>query len=345
MVTTAPKNSRNKRLHIVFFTDASKTKSTSFSIRNLAIAGCLTLSFFTAAGVSLHLYRQNRSQLSAKDAYIRELKSAITSYAVTNEKNQLAMANESDPQTDLTRKIAVEIQSPSQGEVKVAANTSDNTLANLQSSLSSLSTVSANLARNEKNDAKNAANKGNSKLSAETATQQANSNTNEKTVAQVTTPSNDSTNSADSAAANPVVGRPSGLVGVQVEQGHATEVNGQTTLHFQLVNTARNKSQSWTGRVCGVAELANATSESKGSAAVAMAARGPASGFLALPGGFKVESARAPSNGCADGELVRFSRLRPTELVIPARQDAIKRVTIFFVESGSNRTLSQYIEL
>jgi hypothetical protein len=134
-------------------------------------------------------------------------------------------------------------------------------------------------------------------------------------------------------------------MGIQVEEGHATEVNGQTTLHFQLVNTARNKSQSWTGRVCGVAELSNSTADSKGSTSVAMAARGSVSGYLALPGGFKVESARAPSNGCADGELVRFSRLRPTELVIPARQDSIKRVTIFFVEAGSNRTLSQHIEL
>lgn len=346
MATTAPKNSRNKRLHIVFFTDASKTKSTSFSIRNLTIAGCLTLSFFTAAGISLYLYRQNSKQLSAKDAYIRELKSAITSYAVTNEKNQLAMANESDPQTDLTRKIAAEIQSPSQGEVKATANTSDNTLANLQSSLSSLSSVSANLARNEKNDAKNAANNTALRPSADSAAQLANVGPSDKTVAQVNTAANDSGNSADSAVANPVVGRPpSVLLGVQVEQGHATEVNGQTTLHFQLVNTAKSRSQSWTGRVCGVAELSNTTADSRGSNAVAMAARGSVSGFLALPGGFKVDSAKAPSNGCADGELVRFSRLRPAELVIPARQDAIKRVTIFFVESGSNRTMSQHIEL
>jgi pyruvate/2-oxoglutarate dehydrogenase complex dihydrolipoamide acyltransferase (E2) component len=218
-------------------------------------------------------------------------------------------------------------------------------LANLQSSLSSLSTVSANLARNEKGDAKNAANNSAVKQVAESAAQQASSISTEKTVAQVNTPASDSASSADSAAANPVVGRPSGLMGIQVEEGHATEVNGQTTLHFQLVNTARNKSQSWTGRVCGVAELSNSTADSKGSTSVAMAARGSVSGYLALPGGFKVESARAPSNGCADGELVRFSRLRPTELVIPARQDSIKRVTIFFVEAGSNRTLSQHIEL
>lgn len=345
MATAAPKNSRNKRLHIVFFTDASKAKSTSFSIRNLTIAGCLTLSLFTAAGGSLYLYRQNSKQLSAKDAYIRELKSAITSYAVTNEKNQLAMANESDPQTEITRKIAAEIQSPSQVEVKTTANTSDNTLANLQSSLSSLSSVSANLARNEKNDAKNAAINTALKPSADSAAQSANVGPNDKTVAQVSTAAKDSGNSADSAVANPVAGRASVLLGVQVEQGHATEVNGQTTLHFQLVNTAKSRSQNWTGRVCGVAELSNTTADSKGSNAVAMAARGSVSGFFALPGGFKVDSAKAPSNGCAEGELVRFSRLRPAELVIPARQDAIKRVTIFFVESGSNRTMSQHIEL
>lgn len=345
MVTTAPKNSRNKRLHIVFFTDASKTKSTSFSIRNLTVMACLTLSFFTAAGVSLYLYRQNRNLLSAKDQYIRELKSAITSYAVTNEKNQLAMANESDPQTELTREIAAEIQSPSMFETKPATADADNTLADLQSSLSSLSTVSANLVRNEKTAGKNVHVTSSTKPGLDSSSQAPHATPANKTVAQMNPSSADSVHVADTAAAHPAAGGPPVLFGVQVEQGHATEVNGQTTVHFQLVNTSRERTQSWTGRVCGIAELAKSEPDAKGRAALAMSARGSASGYVALPGGFKVDSAKAPSNGCADGELVRFSRLRPTELVIPAKQDSIKRVTIFFVESGSNRTVSQRIEL
>ncbi|MEN9826433.1 MAG: hypothetical protein RI953_2178 [Pseudomonadota bacterium] len=331
MVSTAPKNSRNKRLHVVFFTDASKTKSTSISIRNLSIVVGVTVGFFAAAAASLYLYRQNKATLSAKDDYIRELKSAITSFAVTNEKNQLAMANEAAPETDLTRRVAKEIQNPSVQEKRVAASGSDDTLASLQMSLSSLSSVSANLARNDKNEKNQPVDftKSNSGSDSRIA-------------------SSDSTKSAtqkgpDNAAPNTEVvssaptnqgGKLLNLTGIQVEQGHATEVNGQTTVHFQLVNISKSRGQSWTGRVCGVAELA-----SGGAAPV----RG-AGGFMALPGGFKVDSARYPSNSCADGELVRFSRLRPTELVVPAKQDAIKRVTIFFVESGSNRTLSQPIE-
>ncbi|MFZ9521563.1 MAG: hypothetical protein ACO3A4_13895 [Silvanigrellaceae bacterium] len=325
MVSTGPKNSRNKRLHIVFFTDASKTKSTSISVRNLSILAGVTFTFFSAAGASIYLYKQNKSTIHAKDEYIRELKSAITSYAVTNEKNQLAMANESAPETDLTRRIAKEIQFPAAPDKKVAAAGSDDTLASLQMSLSSLSSVSANLARNDKSQPQEA---GNTETKVATA--------DAVRPAQLKGSQDHAGSTADDASAAPASSavKPQNLSGIQVEQGHASEVNGQTTVHFQLVNISRNKNQSWTGRVCGIAELnsANAAARNSGS-------------FMALPGGFKVDSARYPSNSCADGELVRFSRLRPTELVVPVKQDSIKRITIFFVESGSNRTLSQPIEL
>lgn len=346
MVTTAPKNSRNKRLHIVFFTDASKTKSTSISVRNLIILGCGAALFFIAASSALYLYKQNRNTLAAKDEYIRELKSAITSYAVSNEKNQLAMANDTEPQTELARRIAREIQFPSAPDPKSTASSGDNTLANLQSSLSSLSTVSANLARNDKpaakatpiNFAKSSADSKPATASAESADKkQANS------PAQPTYATSET-----NAVAKPAVvaAKPATLVGIQVEPGHATEANGKTTLHFQLVNTLKNRGQSWTGRVCGIAELAQrTTAEASRGVQVGLSAKGQTSGFVALPGGFKVDSARQPTNGCADGQLVRFSRLRPTELVIPAKQDSIKRVTIFFVETGSNRMLTQPVEL
>jgi len=347
MVTTAPKNSRNKRLHIVFFTDASKTKSTSISVRNLIIMSCGAALFFTAAGSSLYLYKQNRNTLVSKDEYIRELKSAITAYAVSNEKNQLAMANDAEPQTELARRIAREIQFPSASDPKTTASGSDNTLANLQSSLSSLSTVSANLARNDKpaakatpmNFAKSAADPKPAMASAESADKkQAGS------AAQPTTSPTTDSNLVVRPSAMAV--KPAALVGIQVEQGHATEANGKTTVHFQLVNTLKNRGQSWTGRVCGIAELAQATSpdDIRGTQ-LGLSAKGQTAGFVALPGGFKVDSARQPTNGCADGQLVRFSRLRPTELVIPAKQDSIRRVTIFFVETGSNRMLAQPIEL
>ena len=298
MPITSPRNSRDKRLHLVFFTDASKTKSTSISLRNLALLVVGLCCLFSTAGISLYLYKNNRSLLGQKDEYIRELKSSIAAYAVINERTQLSMANEIDPQTDLTRKVAKEIQNPSAIDKKAQPGGSDNTLASLQSSLSSLSTVSANLARNEKNTSGNV-NFAKSGMS----------------------------------AIDPTPKSP--LTGVQVEQRHTTEFNGQTTLHFQLVNTSRSRGQAWTGRVCGVAELATAQNTQKAGQA----------GLIAIPSGQPVQTSQNPINSCADGELVRFSRLRPTELVVPARQDSIKRVTIFFVESGSNRTLAQQIEL
>ncbi|NBW82280.1 hypothetical protein EBR21_11055, partial [bacterium] len=238
MVSTAPKNSRNKRLHVVFFTDASKTKSTSISTRNLAIVVGVTAGFFAAAGISLYLYRQNKATLSAKDDYIRELKSAITSYAVSSERNQLVMANESAPETDLTRRIAKEIQNPFVQERKVAAAGSDDTLASLQMSLSSLSSVSANLARNEKNDKNQPLDfsKPNNGSEAKIASSDSTNATGQK--------GNENSNSG-AEAANSGQTVPSGkllsLTGIQVEQGHATEVNGQTTVHFQLVNISKGR--------------------------------------------------------------------------------------------------------
>ncbi|MEN9530321.1 MAG: hypothetical protein RI932_2194 [Pseudomonadota bacterium] len=323
MPTTSPKNSRDKRLHLVFFTDASKTKSTSISLRNLALLGGGLALFFSAAGVSLYLYNSNRNLLSQKNEYIRELKSAIAALAVTNEKTNINLANETDPQTELSRRVAREIEIPSETDSKTAVAGGANTLESLQSSLSSLSTVSASLARNDK-PAQPPVNFAEKKSSA-------------NAVAATSASSSDKAMQARAPSNIPVPEQTpkTPLVGVQVEQRHTTEFNGQTTLHFQLVNTSRNRSQSWTGRVCGVVELNSAVQQQKASAA----------GMIAIPSGQPVQNAENPSNSCADGELVRFSRLRPTELVVPARQESIKRVTIFFVESGSNRVLTQQIEL
>lgn len=249
MPITSPRNSRDKRLHLVFFTDASKTKSTSISLRNLAILVVGLCLFLSTAGISLYLYKNNRSLLGQKDEYIRELKSSIAAYAVINERTQLSMANEIDPQTDLTRKVAKEIQNPSAIDKKAQVGGNDNTLASLQSSLSSLSTVSANLARNEKN--------------ASGQTNFAKTGTSAKGEAQ-TYDSDKSMAAKDAKAVQTIEPSPkSALTGVQVEQRHTTEFNGQTTLHFQLVNTSRSRGQAWTGRVCGVAELASAQDTQK----------------------------------------------------------------------------------
>lgn len=324
MATSSPKNSRDKRLHLVFFTDASKTKSTSVSIKTLLVTLSGVICLFSAAGFSLYLYRSNYNLIVKKDDYIRELKSSIAAFAVTSDKTQVLMASDSDPQTELTRRVALEIQNPSSGEMQAqqAAN-GDDTLANLQSSLSSLSSVNANLARNEKQTnqvvdfrkSDGQAKQGNGAVSAEKALAARDLNSNYVGNASSSLP----------------------LTGVEVEQRHLTEFNGHTTVHFQLINTKKGRHQSWMGRVCGVAELSNPTGRGTGKT-------NNQAGLIAIPSGEPVLTAQNPSNSCADGELVRFSRLRPTELVVPARQDTIKRVTIFFVEAGSNRTLSQRLE-
>ncbi|MEY4064298.1 MAG: hypothetical protein RIR26_506 [Pseudomonadota bacterium] len=325
MLSTTPKNSRDKRVHLVFFTDASQTKSTSVSVRNLVLGTVALIGLFAAAVFCVVLYTSNRALVSSKDEYIRELKSVITAMAVTEGKTNDSISNEAQSHSEQMNSVAQEIQNPPPDAMKNSTVDSENTLASLQSSLSSLSTVSANLAKNDAQNSVSGVNfaKG---VSAPTKQDELISN-NKKSM------------NAKGSGATVKAGQPRALAntltGVQVESRHATELNGQTTVHFQLVNTSKSLGQTWAGRVCGVAEL-NATDPSIESTA---------GGLISVPGGKPVRSAENPNNYCAEGEFVRFSRLRPTELVVPVKQDSIKRVTIFFVESGSKKTMSQQIEL
>lgn len=307
MSVSSPKNSRDKRLHLVFFTDASRSKSTSISVRNLLIAALVVFSLFCAAGLSLYFYNKNRALLVQKNEYIRELKATITALAIANDDGQILQNNETNPQRIQAQKIADEIRNYSEtAGNQPGESIQDDTLANLQSSSSSLSTVSANLGRDGQKS-----NTSPVQFSAKPQSQPAPTQ-NSKQVQEVLLP----------------------LTGVELEQGHTTELNGQTTIHFQLVNTS-NRGQAWIGRVCGVAELAGTRENSS---------KGSTGNMVAIPSGRPVPSSVSPSNSCADGELVRFSRLRPTELVIPAKQDSIKGVTVFFVENGSKKTLKQRFE-
>lgn len=307
MPVSSPKNSRDKRLHLVYFTDASKSKSTSISVRNLFILVFSVLGLFSAAGMSLYLYHNNRTTLAQKNDYIRELKATITALAVANDDGELLQNDGSKPNRLLAQKIADEIRNFSAPTKPAPDPVDDNTLANLQSSSSSLSTVSANLGRDE-------AKFPTVELNAKSA--------GSGVVAKDNAP-------VSRAPAQPMPP----LTGVEVEQGHTTEINGQTTIHFQLVNTS-SKGQAWIGRVCGIAEISGQERVNPKASP----------NMVAIPSGRPVSSSGTPSNSCADGELVRFSRLRPTELVIPAKQDFIKGVTIFFVENGSNKTLKQRFE-
>jgi hypothetical protein len=348
MITTAPKNSRHKRLHIVFFTDASKTKSTSVSLRNLGIVSVVIFSFFAAAGASIYLYKQNKKHLFAKDQYVKELKAAITSIAVTGEKDQWSMASEDDPNTALSRKVAREIQFPTVADQELAEERHDKTLENLQTSLSNLSTVSANLARNQGADSKKSnsfAAKSSEDKSSPSSASSSNPAVGEPSSAGGTASESTTSHSIKSVS---TVDEQTQLQGVRIEQSHSSEMNGQTTIHFQLVNASRNRAQIWSGWVCGIAEVSGNGSKNVANNLNVNTQPLQSSahkGFIAFPSGSKVSSPNLPNNRCNDGEFVRFARLRPTELVIPAKQDDIKRVTLFFVDSASNKVLSQQIDL
>lgn len=323
MPSSTPKNSRDKRLHLVYFTDASQTKSTSVSIRNLILSCVAIVALFSTAILCIVLYSSNRAMLTSKDDYIRELKSIITASAVTENKTQESLTSEAQTQFEQMTQVAQEILNPPPEASKTVAADSENTLANLQSSLSSLSTVNANLAKSEAHRAEGNINFAKGTPSAPHSDDSPTGN--KKSMAAK--PSTAAKAIAQRAALN-------ALTGIQVERRHSKELNGQTTIHFELVNTSKARGQAWAGRVCGIAELAPVTP----------AAGTANAGLIAVPGGKPLNSAENPHNNCSDGEFVRFSRLRPTELVVPVRQDSIKRVTVFFVESVSKKTMAQQFE-
>lgn len=323
MPSSTPKNSRDKRLHLVYFTDASQTKSTSVSIRNLIFSCVAVVALFSTAVFCIILYSSNRALLTSKDDYIRELKSIITASAVTENKTQEPLAAEAQTQFEHMSQMASEILNPPPEASRTVAADSENTLANLQSSLSSLSTVNANLSKNEAHRAEGNINFAKGTPSGPHSDDSANGNKKSMAAKQAT-------------ATKTLAQRPAlnALTGIQVERRHSKELNGQTTIHFELVNTSKARGQAWAGRVCGIAEL-EPVSPAGGTANA---------GLIAVPGGKPLISAENPLNYCSDGEFVRFSRLRPTELVVPVKQDAIKRVTVFFVESVSKKTMVQQFE-
>lgn len=102
---------------------------------------------------------------------------------------------------------------------------------------------------------------------------------------------------------------------------------GSTLIEFSLVNNNQKPRRGpITGWVCAAVEVE--TTEGL------VTRPAPASVNMPTTPGAQVRS-------CRGGEMVKFVRLRPTELVVAASEKNIRRVVLYFSESSSGRVYSQ----
>lgn len=106
----------------------------------------------------------------------------------------------------------------------------------------------------------------------------------------------------------------------------AEDEPGTTSIQFDIQNLAKNKKTPLSGWVCAVVEVEN------GNGTVPRAA----------PATVTLTSQNAPYlKSCQGGEYVKFSRLRPTELIAPASKENIRRLTLYFSENTTGRIFSE----
>lgn len=102
----------------------------------------------------------------------------------------------------------------------------------------------------------------------------------------------------------------------------ATTTPTSTRVRFVLTN--HEQARVLTGRVCLVALLGEGPGEGGGS-------------VLTLPAGMKLPAGpRSAPTGCPGGQLVRFSRLRPTEMILPVAPSRVRGLVLHFSEGPGN---------
>lgn len=305
-MTSKPKANRRKRLHIVTFVDAAKTKSMSVSIRLLFILCLILFGFFSAAAASMFFYSKNLVKLREAQKYILELKASLVSQAVVSQNllsegyssqnapiwQKIASVTEAiqKPKTPVAQEhAAVELQAVNLPSVDPRAPVSVSTpvdFAPPQSSSPSPANVENSSAGSQD------AGSPHSLVSTEERTKQI------QTV-------------------NKIYDEKIGFENIN------TSPNGtnKTDVEFELINTDLKKVEPTAGRVCLVAELITAQGDTI---------------VMTYPENLKLKPDRTPVSRCKGGELVRFARLRPTTVTLKTAEINLRKFTIFFAETGGS---------
>lgn len=375
MQNSTPKSTRHKKLHLVYFVDASSTKSTSISLRLLTAVLFAVIACIATAGLCFYLYFRDHAQIAQSDAYIKELKAGLLAQAAVSQ--NLLSDGLTKHQTQLQDQIAVATQEVLSNRPAVdSASTEPNIAIKALALIAPRSSMGSSSQNHENDTARplralpqspgdSPSSLGTplpspkSPLSSASAGSRVADSSSPGTSASappkgssVSTASRTGSTGSTGASSTAVpgitqvleVGPPTALSGlgklnrVKFQNISISEDQQQTTIEFDLAQADASRQEILEGRVCAVAEIKPGAilAASAPSASSATALNSASVKVATIPPKLNLTPANVPLKGCTGGEYVRFTRLRPTELTFPVSREAIGKVVLYFSESGLN---------
>ena len=337
------KTNTSKKIHLVFFVDASEPRSFTFSA---GVFRFIVAALFLLGGLSvgaLVAYTKQTSRIARSENYIRELTSGMVAYAATNKIAQSEAVAGSGHHFETLEKTLAEIREssktlpsehkdPNQDLAQLLAESKK--IDNLDKATLSLAAASGAAPSPESGATQpdsldpQADKLGSSSQSPETTTSVANEAGSAKTE-----PAKSSVGMKNAAPTNSrTVTAGSEIVRFQGFEIAADSDRGEKALlTFNLVNSQPEVPQG--GRVCAIAKVVDA------SGRVNFESYPPKSGISNKT--LKIDGVEVPlPSDCRSGEPVRFSRLRPTEVEFQARPQDIVAVGVLYVDSPTKRVHS-----
>ena len=334
---------RPKRLHFVWFVDASQTKSSSVSLRALAFA-CVGAAALVAAGAaSMFLYARQTAAVHEGADYVRELKTGLLAQAMVYERTlgDKDIGQGEGSLAERTRQVEKEIGRNAKaaivaepGKGREAAD-----LGKVSGSLTNLDNATLNLVA--AGAVEDLAVAGSVPVPPGSLPAQREAGT--PSVAGSNAPSQFPGKVAGLAAKAPLDPKPflgamddrsSKALGIptptkvgfeNITAEDSDDEGVGTDLRFRLVNA--HPARLLSGRVCAIARVrdsnGNETQET-------------------VPPGLKTTgSTPAHDMGCDGGQSVRFARFRPTGLQFKAEPSRIVSISLFFTESATRAVQSR----
>lgn len=372
MQNAGPRNSRGKRLHIVYFTDASRTKSTSVSLRLLAFGTLVSLGVLGAAGTCIYLYSQTRVDLARHRSYVKELKAALIAETLASQPSEEGVHMAEPPARHAGN---AELAQQILANAEVTAARSEASGKKLDRALTT--SLDSNVLK-EASETPSDFSKSNSGVRtlpnkeifpARTAADVALAAKRDKAAVALaakglgtdTNPPSAQPGSRqvppDAFATLPGGARNAGVSGNAVNTGNpgpggvdfsaaslkfahvslaASEDEESTVLSFELINQDQANVRAISGRVCAVAEI-DPGQLPEGSAHAGKTA-------VTAPGNARLDSQNKAIGPCLGGQLVRFARLRPTSIVLPVPQEAVKKAVLYFTDIDSGKRVAHPVE-
>ncbi|MCA2959151.1 MAG: hypothetical protein IOD12_02795 [Silvanigrellales bacterium] len=366
-----PKTKRNKRIHFVWFVDASQTKSTSFSLRALAFAGLAGVLFFSAAGAALFLYADEVRSLRLSAEHIKELKTGILAQAMVYEHAITASEREEERNGLAARTRIVEKEIADLGKSAVRLETRNGeeaaALGKVSNSLTNLDNATLNLV------AAGAGQEG--ELAADPGALDASAGVN---LSAKTKPLPSPSplpplrrSTSDTVVPKTATGAAASQLGTQALPGSkGVELAGGNAVHFENVEVAEatneaapnpkadgsnspfpgaSPSPPATRTVVSFQLVNGAPSHplfGRVCAVAALRGEGGATTYEPFPATLAVSSTQGgstePKPGCRGGQIVRFARLRPTAFAFKAPVDRILSVSLYF-STSPNAPFQTYV--